>query len=149
MGETEKKSAKAVLRYLRVSPRKVRHVIDTIRYKPLYQAFSILSSIKKKGARMTEKLLTSAAANAKVLGLEEKRLYVSKVFADGGPTLKRFRSRSMGRADRILKRTTHISIMLSEGTKAYKKPGEEMPKEAKEEVLKPKKKTRKASAGKT
>jgi large subunit ribosomal protein L22 len=59
-------------------------------------------------------------ANAKVLGMDENRLYVSDVRANGGPVFKRFMSRSMGRADRLLKRTTHLSLAVSEGQKIYK-----------------------------
>jgi len=67
---------------------------------------------------MAEKVLKSAVANAKILGLEEGRLYVADIRADGGPVLKRFMSRSMGRADRILKRTTHLSVIVKEGKKS-------------------------------
>ncbi len=68
---------------------------------------------------MVEKLLKTCAANAKVLGMDEKRLYVAEVRADGGPTMKRFMSRSMGRADRILKRMSHISMIIKEGTRVW------------------------------
>ncbi len=116
-----RKTARAVCRYLRVSPRKLRLVIDAVRRKPVPQALASLAVIRKKGARMTEKLLRSAVANAKDLGLDVDRLYVSKVFADGGPTFKRFIARSMGRADRIIKRTSHLSIEVAEGEKSYRK----------------------------
>ena len=109
------RSAKAVAKFLRISPRKVRLVINPIRHQPAEKAFRILMTFKKKAARMAEKLLKSAVANAKVLGLEESRLYVSDVRADGGPSMKRFMSRSMGKADRILKRSTHLSLVVSEG----------------------------------
>ncbi len=113
------RSAKAIVRYVRISPRKVRLVINTIRHKPVNLAFPILASLNKKAARLAEKVLKSAVANAKVLGLDEARLYVSDVRADGGPVLKRFMSRSMGRADRILKRTTHLSLAVEEGRKIF------------------------------
>lgn len=112
--ERKRDKARAIARYLRISPRKMRLVIDTIRRKPAGQAFAILRMQKRKAARMAEKLLKSAVANAKVLGLKEDRLYISDIRADSGPTFKRFMARSMGRADRILKRTTHLSIVLEE-----------------------------------
>lgn len=155
MAETEimqKRSAKAVVKYVRIQPRKLRLVIDTIRRKPVYQAFAILSSIRKKGARLAEKLLKSVVANARVKGLEEDRLYISAVFADVGPTLKRFRSRSMGRADRVLKRMAHLTMAVSEGQKAYSRPGALAALGAKEvqgaEAKLKKKKMAKTGAGK-
>ena len=117
--EPSKESAKAVARYLRIAPRKMRIVIDTIRFESTYKAFQHLAVMNKKAAVLTEKLLKSAVANAKDIGLDESRLYISKIFADGGPSMKRFMPRSMGRADRILKRTTHLSIELKEGQKKW------------------------------
>ena len=150
--ETPKRSAKAVAKYLRIAPRKVRLVVNAIRHKPAQRAFHILMVLKKKAARMTEKLLKSAVANAKVLGLDENRLYVSDVRADGGPVFKRFMARSMGRADRIIKRTTHLSLVVSEGEIAYGSMGEtaigrEKEKTGKEKnVERPKKKKMAAKA---
>ncbi len=118
--EAPKKVAKTTVKYLRISPRKVRLVIDTIRFQPAGQAFEILAVLKQKAARMAEKALKTAVANAKVLGLDEERLFVSRVFADGGPTMKRFMARSMGRADRIIKRTTHLTLEVAEGRKSWK-----------------------------
>lgn len=115
----EVKSAKVVLKYLRISPRKVRLVLDAIRLKPVQRANFILQTLNKKAAGLASKALSSAVANAKVLGMEESRLYVSDVRADVGPMFKRFMSRSMGRADRLLKRTTHLSLSVSEGTRVY------------------------------
>lgn len=112
--------ARAVARYLRISPRKVRLVIDAVRHKPVGESQKILMLLNKKAARLAEKLLKSAVANAKVLGLDEKRLYISDIRADGGPVLKRFMSRSMGRADRILKRTTHLSVTVKESDRVYR-----------------------------
>lgn len=117
--ETEPK-AFARVKFLKISPRKARLVIDTVRHKPVAKAFPILMTLKKKAARMTEKLLKTAVANAKVLGMNEEKLYVSEIRADGGPVMKRFMSRSMGRADRIIKRTTHLFIILKEGSKEWK-----------------------------
>lgn len=145
--DKQDKSAKAIVRYLRISPRKMRLVIDAIRRQHVYKAFGILAAIQRKAARMTEKALKSAVANAKVSGMNEERLYVASVFADGGPTLKRFMSRSMGRADRLLKRTTHLSVVVKEGQKTFRKPGHVLMEEtAVEATPKGKKKKQKASA---
>ena len=106
--------AKAITKYIRISPRKMRLVINTIRYKPVSNAFAILEHLKKKGAHLAAKTLKSAAANAKVKKMDETRLYVREIKADGGPVLKRYMSRSMGRADVILKRMTHLTVVLGE-----------------------------------
>ena len=106
--------AKAITRYIRVSPRKLRLVIDAIRMKPVSDAFSILENLKKKGAELAVKTLKSAQANAKVKKMDESRLYVREIKADGGPSLKRYMPRSMGRADVILKRMSHLTVILSE-----------------------------------
>lgn len=145
----ENRVARALAKHLRISPRKLRLVIDTVRYMPVGKAFDALMFLKQKGARMTEKLLKSAVANAKVLGMDEGRLYVAAIFANGGPVFKRFMSRSMGRADRILKRTSHLSIVLKEGRKSYAKPEAPGAKQEKGKMTKPKKKALKAGAGKS
>lgn len=142
----DKPRAKAVSRYLRISPRKVRPVINEVRLKPVHRAFDVLYMINKKAARMTEKLLKSAVANAKVLGLDEHKLIVSDVFADGGPTAKRFRPRSMGRADRILKRTTHLSLYVKEGERSYAAPEALIEKEETQSGTKTKKKKKAKAA---
>lgn len=111
------RSARAKVKYVRIAPRKLRGVINTIRYKHPEQAFRILMTLKQKGARITEKLLKTAVANAKVLQMDENRLVISDIRADGGPVMKRFLERSMGRGDRIIKRTSHLSIILNEGQK--------------------------------
>lgn len=123
--------ARAVIRYLRIAPRKIRLVIDTIRGRPVQQAFYRLSSLNKKGARIAEEALKSAVANAKQLKMSEGALYVSEIKADGGPVLKRFMSRSMGRADRILKRTTHLTVVLGEDESKKAKPEDEEAKKLK------------------
>lgn len=146
--QTESKSARAVVKYLRISPRKVRLVINTIRHQPATRAFHVLMTLKKKAARMTEKVLKTAVANAKILGMDENRLYVADVRADGGPVFKRFMSRSMGRADRILKRTTHISMIVKEGNKAVATSSETASKEERAEKPKAVKK-KLAAAGAT
>ncbi|HNX67937.1 MAG TPA: 50S ribosomal protein L22 [Candidatus Omnitrophota bacterium] len=119
---------KAITKYLRIAPRKVRVVLGTIKKRPVMEAMGVLSLLNKKGAVMALKTLKSAVANAKNLGLDEKRLIVADVRADGGPVLKRFLTRSMGRADRLLKRTTHLTVVVCEGTKFW---GGTMPEDAK------------------
>ena len=144
--EIPDRSAKSVAKYLRISPRKVRLVINTIRYQPAHKALGILMSLKQKAARMAEKVLKSAVANAKVLGLDVNRLYVSEVRADGGPTLKRFMSRSMGRADRIIKRTTHLSLKVKEGHVVFPSISGLAAREAEEPRSQSKKRKQKAQA---
>lgn len=119
VAKQEDRRVKAVTRYLRIAPRKMRLVLDTIRRQHALEAVGILSLLNKKGAKMAVKTLKSAIANAKNLGLDENLLYVSDARADGGPVLKRFLTRSMGRADRILKRTTHLTMEVREGTKTW------------------------------
>ena len=111
--------AKAIVKYLRISPRKVRLVINAIRRKPVTQAFPTLTALNKKAARLVEKALKSAVANAKVLGLEESKLVVWDTKADGGPVMKRAMARAMGRADEMLKRSTHLTIILRQGEKDF------------------------------
>lgn len=106
--------ARAVTKYLRISPRKVRLVIDQIRRKPVEEACYLLAALNKKAARVVLKSLESAMANAKVKKMDEKNLVIAEVKADGGPMLKRIMTRSMGRADRIKKRSTHLTITLKE-----------------------------------
>ncbi len=106
--------AKAITRYIRISPRKMRLVLDQVRFKSLPEAYQILSVLKKKAAHLITKTLKSAEANARVKKMDETRLYIRDIRADGGPSLKRYMSRSMGRADVILKRFSHLSIELAE-----------------------------------
>lgn len=104
----------ARLRYLRGSPQKVRLVADLIRGKGVQDAVNILSLTKKSAAKPMEKLLKSAIANAenRDTAVDVDRLYVKEIFVDGGPMLKRIRPAPMGRAFRILKRTSHVTIKL-------------------------------------
>ena len=106
--------ARVLIRYLRIGPRKMRLVIDTIRNRPVAEALARLAALKNKGASLAKKALRSAVANAKQLQMREDALYVARIVADGGPVLKRFMTRAMGRADRMLRRTTHLSIVLRE-----------------------------------
>lgn len=144
------KEARSIVKYLRISPRKVRLVINAIRRQPVGRAFHTLLALKKKAARIVEKSLKSAVANAKVKGLAENQLVVSEVKADGGPTIKRFMSRSMGRADQILKRTTHLTLTVRETEKTFGPPAAPAEGKGKQKEVKAKreKKTKKAAAAK-
>ena len=107
--------AKAVARFVRIAPRKVRIVTDLIRGKKVDEAMAILQFTPKRGARLLEKVLRSAIANAQNnYEMDPGALYVKKVYVDEGPTLKRFHPRRMGQAFPILKRTSHISVVLAE-----------------------------------
>ena len=105
---------RARLRHLQASPQKVRLVVDLIRGKNVEEAATILKLTRKSAARPLAKLLRSAIANAesKEQGVDVGRLYVKEAFVDGGPALKRIRANTMGRAFRILKRQSHITITL-------------------------------------
>ncbi len=107
--------ARAILRYARISPRKVKIVIDLIRNKPVGTAIAILKNTPKAACEPVLKLLNSAIANAENNhNMDVSKLYVAEVFACGGPMLKRVRPRAQGRAFRILKRTSHITLVLKE-----------------------------------
>jgi large subunit ribosomal protein L22 len=107
--------ARAISKYIRVSPQKVRLVVDLIRGKKVDEAQTILSLNKKAVARVINKILKSAVANAdNTKKLDVDKLFIKKVFVDQGPTWKRMRARAMGRANRILKRSSHITIILDE-----------------------------------
>lgn len=109
------KRPRAIARYIRISSRKVKIVIDLIRGKSVKEAEGILMYTPKAAAEPVLKLLKSATANAENnLNLSADDLYVAEVFANQGPTLKRFRPRAQGRASRIRKRTSHITIILDE-----------------------------------
>ena len=106
---------RAKLSFLRMSPRKVRLVADMVRGKNVEEAHNILKFSPKAAARPILKLLNSAVANAKEHGYQyEEKLYIDKIWVDSGPILYRFRARAMGRAARIRKRTSHITIVLKE-----------------------------------
>jgi len=105
-------------KYLRISPRKVRLVIAHIKNKNAVQALAILENVNKKAARMLTAVLKTCIANAKVQKKDLNALVISDVRANGGPIMKRLMTRSMGRANRIDKRTTHIVMELTEKAKA-------------------------------
>ena len=105
----------AIARYVRISSRKVKIVIDLIRGKKVDEALAILMYTPKSAAPVVEKLLNSAIANAENnLEMNRDTLYVAEVYANQGPTLKRYWARSHGRADMIHKRTSHITIVLDQ-----------------------------------
>ena len=104
---------KAKSKYVRQSPYKVRLVLNLIRGLEVNEALNILSFTKRKAAEEIKQVLESAIANAETnLGLNSSNLFISKAIADEGPTLKRFRPRARGRAGRINKRTSHLTIEL-------------------------------------
>jgi len=106
---------KAQARFIRIAPRKARIVIDLIRGKGVKEALGILRYTPKKGSKIIEKVLRSAIANAENNNdMNRDTLVISKAYVDEGPTLKRFRPRAQGRASRIRKRTSHITVMLRE-----------------------------------
>ena len=107
--------ARAVARYVRVSPRKARLVVDLIRGKKIDDARAILKFSPRAAAEIVEKVLNSAVANAeRNLHLNAEDLIVGSTFVDEGPTLKRIRPRAMGRAFRINKRTSHITVIVKQ-----------------------------------
>ena len=113
IAENKDKRPKAVARYVRISPYKVRIVLDIIRGKNYKEAVAILENTPKAASEPVKKVLMSAAANAENnQGLSKDNLYVAACFADQGPTLKRVMPRAQGRAFRILKRTSHITVVL-------------------------------------
>lgn len=107
--------ARAVLRYARISPRKVKIVIDLIRNKSVAEAIGIINNTPKAASEYLIKLLNSAIANAtNNHNMDIEKLYVAEVFANPGPILKRIMPRAQGRAFRIRKRTSHVTIVLKE-----------------------------------
>ncbi len=104
--------ARAVWRRARMSASKVRLVVDLIRGKHVEQALAILQNSQKKAARMIEKVLKSAIANAEQKGLDPEELIVKRAYVDEGPTMKRVRPRAMGRANIIRRRTCHITVVV-------------------------------------
>ena len=107
--------AKAILRYARISPRKVKIVLDLIRGKDAGTAMAILKNTNKAASELLIKLLGSAVANAvNNFEMDDSKLYVSECFVCPGPTLKRIMPRAKGSADRILKRTSHVTIVVKE-----------------------------------
>ena len=107
--------ARAYLRHARIAPRKVQIVLDLIRNKPVDLAMAILKNTPKAACEPLVKLLASAIANAENNhNMNRDELYVAECFVTPGPTLKRIRPRAQGRAFKVLKRTSHITMVLKE-----------------------------------
>ena len=107
--------AKAIAKDVRIAPRKARLVIDLVRNKSVIEADTILANINKEAARLIRKVLTSAVANAENnLGLNKNNLYVKEAYINEGQTLKRMKFGSRGYVDPIKKRSSHITIVVSE-----------------------------------
>lgn len=107
--------AKALARQIRISPQKARLVADLVRGKSVESALTTLRFMPKKGARILRKVIESALANASQNeAIDVDTLYVKTIFIDGGPMLKRIMPRAQGRASRILKRSSHITVVLDE-----------------------------------
>lgn len=107
--------AKAVARTVRIAPRKARLVIDLIRGKDVGEAIAILKYTNKSASPVIEKLIKSAIANAEHnYEMDAEDLFVAEAYVNEGPTLKRFRPRAQGRASAINKRTSHITVVLTE-----------------------------------
>ena len=117
--------ATAKLRYLRITPRKVRAVADLIRGKNVNQALNTLMYVEKRAAEPVAKLLRSAVANAEQASKNQQfdadRLTVKSLMVDQGPSLRRYMPRAMGRAFKILKKTSHISLTISDETPKKKR----------------------------
>ena len=106
---------KAVLKYVRISPQKVRRIIQGIKGKPVEAGLNTLKFMPQKSAGIIEKIVRSAVANAdQHPDIDVDTLIIQNIIADQGPTLKRFRARARGRGTRILKRTSHITVILAE-----------------------------------
>ena len=106
---------KAISRYVRISPQKVRMIAGAIKGKPVETGLGILKFMPQKAAGIVEKVVRSAAANADHNhGLDLDSLVINNLIVGQGPTLKRFRARARGRGARILKRTSHITVILAE-----------------------------------
>ena len=116
--ENKDKRPMAKVKYIRISSSKVKLVLDLIRGKSVNEAAAILKNTQKAASPVVEKLLNSAVANAENnQGMLRDDLFVAETFADQGPTLKRYRPRAQGRASRIRKRTSHITIILDSAVK--------------------------------
>ena len=113
IAENKDRRPRAVAKHVRISPYKVRIVLDIIRSKSFAQAVAILENTPKSASEPIKKVLMSAGANAENnLGMSKDNLFVAACYADQGPTLKRVMPRAQGRAFRILKRTSHITVIL-------------------------------------
>jgi len=108
--------AKAVAKYIRIGPQKVRTIVDAVKGKPVETGLNILKFMPQKSAGLVEKVLKSAISNAdQSKNLDVDKLVIKNILVHQGPTLKRFRARARGRGARILKRTSHITVIVAEG----------------------------------
>ncbi len=106
---------RAIAKYIRVSPRKVRLLMREVEGKKVEEALNLLTFAPQKGAPILRKLINSAVANAgQYPDIDVDNLFIKQIVANEGPTLKRFRPRAMGRAARIRKRTSHLTVILDE-----------------------------------
>ena len=111
-----KMETRAIARFVRISPQKIRLVIDQVRGKKVEEALNMLAFAPQKGAGILKKVIHSAVANAQEnSGMDVDSLYISRAYADEGPTIKRWMPRALGRATRIRKRTSHITVVVDEG----------------------------------
>ena len=111
----EKQEVRAEAKWVRISPRKARLVVEHIRGRSVPEARTVLAFTPRAAAREIEKVLHSAVSNAEANhGIAEDRLYISAAYVDGGPVMKRWRARARGRVARIRKRTCHITVRLAE-----------------------------------
>jgi len=107
--------AKAVAKYVRIGPQKVRTIIDAVKGKPVETGLNILKFMPQKSAGLVEKVLKSAISNAdQNENINVDSLVIRNIIVNQGPTLKRFRARARGRGARILKRTSHITVIVAE-----------------------------------
>lgn len=107
--------ARAIAKHIRISPRKVRQVVDLIRGKRVNEALAILKFTPQRAASAIAKVVMSAAANAEHnFEMDKDALIVAEAFVDQGPSLKRIKPRAMGRADQIKRRTSHITVVVRE-----------------------------------
>ncbi|MGQ9823508.1 MAG: 50S ribosomal protein L22 [Desulfotomaculales bacterium] len=108
-------TAKAIAKYVRISPRKVREVVDLIRGKSVNEALAILKFTPKRASVPVAKVIRSAAANAEHnYDMDRDNLYIAAAYVDQGPTWKRIRPRAYGRANIIRKKTSHITVIVQE-----------------------------------
>ena len=116
--------AKAVARHVRVTPMKARRIVDLVRGKQAVEALAVLQFAPQAASDPVRKVLQSAIANARVKAdaaseaFDERNLVISEAFVDEGPTMKRFRPRAQGRAARINKRTSHITVIVAPNQKS-------------------------------
>lgn len=139
--------AKAMSKFVRISPRKTRLVVDLIRGKNAEESLSMLNVMNKKAAGIIAKTLKSAIANARIKELDVDTLWVKQANVDGGPVYKRFLSRAMGRATVIRRPTSHITLILSDIKAGSKEVVAKEEKPAKRRLFKRTAKAKDADAG--